>query len=67
MISQAQKIDCRAFVGEIYFRFFRNRLIQQNHICDPPGRKRQEPFVWLFYNFSLDQDKGRVEGRLNHP
>ncbi len=34
MISQAQKIDCRAFVGEIYFRFFRNRLIQQNHLLE---------------------------------
>ena len=32
MISQAQKIDCRAFVGEIYLRFFRNRLILQNHL-----------------------------------
>ncbi len=30
MISQAQKIDCWAFVVEKYFRFFRNRLIQQN-------------------------------------
>ena len=33
MISQAQKIDCRVFVGEKYFRFFRNRLFQQNHNC----------------------------------
>ncbi len=33
MISQAQKIDCRAFVDERYFCFFRNRLYQQNHIC----------------------------------
>ncbi len=32
MISQSQKIDCRAFVGEKYFRFFRNNLFQQNQI-----------------------------------
>ncbi len=32
MISQAQKIDCRALVGEKYFRFFRNRIFQQNQI-----------------------------------
>ncbi len=32
MISQAQKIDCRAFVGEKYFRFFRNRIFQQNQL-----------------------------------
>ncbi len=30
IISQAQKIDCRAFVGEKYIHFFRNRLFQQN-------------------------------------
>ncbi len=32
MISQAQKIDCRAFLGEKYFRFFRNRIFQQNQL-----------------------------------
>jgi len=32
MISQAQKIDCRAFVSEKYICFFRNRLFQQNQI-----------------------------------
>ena len=32
MISQDQKIDCRVFVGEKYFRFFRNRLFQQNQL-----------------------------------
>ena len=41
MISQAQKIDCRAFVGEKYFRFFRNRLIQQNHVMTR-GLERQQ-------------------------
>ncbi len=41
MINQAQKIDCRAFVGEIYFRFFRNRLIQQNHVMIR-GLERQQ-------------------------
>ncbi len=32
MIRRAQKIDCRAFVGEKYFNFFRNRLFQQNQL-----------------------------------
>ncbi len=41
MINQAQKIDCRAFVGERYFRFFRNRLIQQNHVMIR-GLERQQ-------------------------
>ena len=47
MISQAQKIDCRAFVGEIYFRFFRNRLIQQNQIS------RLTPKIVLRPNFGF--------------
>ncbi len=33
MTSQAQKIDCRVFVGK-KIRFFRNRLFQQNRILD---------------------------------
>ncbi len=32
MISQAQKIDYRVFVGEKYFHFFLNRLFQQNQL-----------------------------------
>ena len=46
MICQAQKIDCRAFVGVKYFRFFRNRLFQQNHNCDSAGKKSQEPLAF---------------------
>ncbi len=70
MISQAQKIDCRAFVGEIYFRFFRNRLIQKNQISRltpdtnkvlsqfPKSEKKQEnpDIKYLPTKLAVDRD-----------
>ncbi len=49
MINQAQKIDSRVFVGEKYFRFFRNRLFQQNHNCHSNYAVKQSKILRILF------------------
>ena len=57
MISQAQKSDCRVFVGKKYFYFIRNRLFQQNHISYlPPFSKTTKPIPECI-NRNIDESR----------